>query len=164
MKRFSMSDSDAGHGENLPDPTPEDFIDYLQGKSTPEQNQRIQAALNYPDSELNTWLKGVRQWARKSLPGQAHSTSRPISHRRRSEPSKELDGVIEFVRQKRLANVFTDEDVSLIAAAAGFGDDASAPPTPNESIAIASKMVNAINDLHPELASEIAQLRSSRLR
>ncbi|HTE15220.1 MAG TPA: hypothetical protein VK642_09100, partial [Burkholderiales bacterium] len=136
-----MADMLDGDTSDLIPPSPEDFVDYIKGKGTPEQKKRVQAALNDPDSDLNSWLKDLAQWGEDSFQSQRKRSDDFLPNERRSESSNKLDIVIEFVRQKRAANIFTDEDVSLITTAAGFDEGASIPLSPIESIAVATRMI-----------------------
>jgi hypothetical protein len=145
-------------------PTPRDVVACLRGEASPQQKQLILAAIDEPNSQLNQWLKATEVWALAALPAGDRDMARPEQQIRQAESTARLNAVLEFIRQKRLANVLSDADLKRIVVAGGSGTAVPGSLTPSESLAAVGRIVQVISEFHPGLSEEFASFKSLRSR
>ena len=143
--------------------TPLDVVDVLQGKATPEQERRLLAALDDPQSEVHQWLKDAQNWAVQSLPSTSANRAKDIAERSTDKTDVTLDAVLDYLLTKRADGALVDEEISAVVTAGGLKALASPERrTPIESITVAGRMLKKLCELRPDLADEVHKLRSSR--
>jgi hypothetical protein len=168
-----MSESPNSTDPSDPKVTPRMLVDYMRGRASPEAAKRVQDALADPQSEPYAWLKGFESWAAKSIPSakpylswplpdepEQASTPRP-RHHRRAAPGKDAHGlydkVLSFIAQVRASDQITQGEAEDIMKA---NADAAILKLTGESRyrQAASKMLDRLLELHPELKSELSSL------
>jgi len=159
---LQMSNADEALPTKFPTVTAKDFVDYVRGQATSDQDRLVRAALRDENSELNAWLKGIEAWTKDALP----VTSDPATgHKvRQTGAMEKLNALCEFVHQKRDAKLLAEEESTKIFAAGGLDRIEQFPRTPAQAIAAIGRMTAIINESHPEFASEIAKLSALRSR
>ena len=150
-------------GKNDQPVTPEEYMLVRDGKGSSEQIDRVRAALANKDSELYKHLGASAPWARLNIE-RRYGTPLPIPNRLIPRAQQNFNVVIEYLRNKRDANVLTDEEVVKIIDTTGAEHLNQPGPTPSQYAMGVSRMLKAIIKLHPELEAEVKALPISRKR
>lgn len=135
--------------------TPDDAAAYIVGEATPEQTDLMRAALLDPHAEVHEWLRDVAAWSREAFrkveEGRLISGDEILPRAR-----ARLEVVLDFLRQKRHANVLTDDEVSKIVAPGKVGLDLNAPVLGfAECTALMHRITKGIRRHRPDLAAEL---------
>ena len=155
-----MSKADRDDGGEPKKATANDLLATIRGTATPEQKKLVMDALEESYSEISELCREIEAWAKERFRIPQGPRPRP-----QSRAKERLDSVLEFVRQKRIENVFTEDEVATFTIAGPTAPDIQAPPTtPVECNAMVARILKAIEKAHPEMASELTKFRSDPRR